>query len=525
MTDEQTGLEEEPTSADDVEDASGEQGDVEEASEEQDETAKLKEVIDVVVEDVGTLRKKLTITVPRDAIDERLGDQFSELKRDALVPGFRKGHAPMALVEKRFGGEVGDQLISQLLSASYMAAVEKEDIKALGDPMVWVPGRREQDGEKLMTIDKAILEMKLPPDGPLTYSAEVELRPQFELPELDGIAIEKPTVTIADEDVDGEIDRLRALRGHYVPVSDGAVQADDLVVVDLTMKIDGEVIKEEKNVAMSARGQVIEGVVVDKLGESLVGKKPGDTATVEATVGDDHENIDHRGKQASFEVAVHDIKRVELPALDDAFAETLGFDSVDDLRGQARSALEARLDSVIQQGLRGQVGKYLLEKCEMELPSGLSQRQTDRMVARRKVALYQQGMAEQDIDKHMDDLRASAGEDTVKELKLFFIMEQVAEAMELEVHDDELNGAIASIAAHQGKRFDRVRDELSKNDGLMSLYLQLRDDKILDGLLKKAVITEVEGPKKKTGKKTAKKTPKKAEAPSAKKSEDEKETG
>ncbi len=515
MTDEPTGLEEEPTSVDDVEEAS--------EDEEKSETAKLKEVIDVQVEDVGTLRKKLTITVPRDAIDERLGDQFSELKRDSTVPGFRKGHAPLSLVEKRYGTEVGDQLISQLVSASYLAAVEKLDIKPLGDPLIWAKGT--DGGEKLLPIDKAILEMELPSDGVLQYAAEVELRPQFELPELDGIPVDKPNVAISDEDVEGELERVRAQRGQYVPVNDGAIELDDLIIADVTMNIDGNEVANDKNVAMAARGQVIQGVVVEKLGESVQGKCAGDTVTFDATVGDDHDNLDYRGKTAAFELLIQDVKRMDVPPLDQEFVEAMGFDSVDEMRTQARTALESRLDSVIQQGLRGQIGKYLLEKCEMELPSGVSQRQTDRLVTRRKVALYQQGMAEQDIEKQMDDVRARASEESTTELKLYFIMDRVADEMEIDVHDDELNGAIASIAAYHNKRFDRVRDELSKSDGLTSLYLQLRDDKILDALLKKAVLTEVEGPKKKAAKKPAKKSAKKTAGKSAKKTSETKEKG
>ena len=155
--------------------------------------------------------------------------------------------------------------------------------------------------------------------------------------------------------------------------------------------------------------------------------------------------------------------------------------------------------------MRGQIGKYLLENTDVEVPPGLTQRQTDRLVMRRMVDMYQQGLPEQAVQKNLDELRARAGEDAVSELKLFFIMEKIAEQMEIDVGDDELNGEIARIARQQGKRFDRVRDELAKGDGLRALYLQLRDDKILDELLLKAVVTEVERPKKEARKTSTKK--------------------
>ncbi len=484
-----------------------------------DDAAKLKEAIIVETEDVGVLRKKLTITIPSETLAERRDDQFTELKRDSVVPGFRKGHAPLKLVEKRFGAEVGDQILSQIVGGSFLAAVEKEGLKTLGDPLIWVDmpvetadgGRRKELTERLVPIDVALEHMELPDDGAMTFSCEVELRPEFELPNLDGIAVEKPKVEIAKEDVQAEIDRICSIRGRYAPV-EGAIEVDDLVVADVRLEIKGDVVKDEHNVSLAARPQRIDGISLENLGDDLNGKKAGDVVTITATVGDDHEHLDYRGETATFTITVQDVKRLELPPLDAELIESLGFDSEDELRAQVQASLESRLESVIQRGMRGQIGKYLIDNITIEVPAGLTQRQTDRLVDRRMVELYQRGMSEQMIHKQLDELRTRASEDAASELKLFFIMEKIAEEMEIEVGDDEMNGEIARIAVQQGKRFDRVRDELSKGDGLTALYLQIRDDKILDELLAKAVVTEIEGPKKK------KPAAKKKAAPSTKKS-------
>ena len=474
----------------------------EESADELDEAAKLKEAISVETEDVGTLRKKLTITIPRETLDERLNDQFSELKRDSVVPGFRKGRAPLRLIEKRFGSEVGDQLVTKLVGGSYLAAVEKEDLKTLGDPLIWVeaPLDAEEDGrrsketaEQLLSLDKALPYMELPSEGPMAFSCEVELRPEFELPKLEEIPIEKPTVEFTDDDVQHEIDRLRSMRGQYVPVEE-PIQADDLVIADLTMVVAGEVVRDEKNVTLAARPQQVDGVSLDDLGKVLEGKKAGDTVMLEAGIGDDHEKLEFRDKRAEFTISIQDVKRLQLPSVDKEFLESLGFDSEEELKDHVRSALETRLESLVQRGLRGQIGKYLLENTPIDVPSGLSKRQTDRLVTRRMVDMYQRGLPEQTVTKQLDALRTRAGEDAVTELKLFFIMEKIAEQMEIEVGDDEMNGEIARIARQQGKRFDRIRDELAKSGGLTALYHQLRDDKILDELLSTAVVTEVKPP-------------------------------
>ncbi len=490
MAEEKTGLQEE-TAVDEM----PEDGD--EAANEQE---KLKEAINVDVEEVGTLRKKLTITVPADTLGERRSEQYSELKRDAVVPGFRKGHAPLKLIEKRFGDEVGGQLLSQLLGSSFMAAIDKVELKTVGDPLIWVntPPENDKDGEpidRLVSVDKAIDIIEMPEDGELTYACEVEVRPEFELPKLDGIAVEKPKIEIGDEDVQKQIDRLRSMRGQYVPVSD-AVKEDDMIVADVTIKVGDDTLAEHKNSELHARPQFLSGIMMEDLGEKVTGKKAGDSVNLTAPIRDDHENLDYRGKTADIAVTIHDVKRLELPPVDQEFLESIGMDSEDELRGEIRQNLEAELDSVIKRGMRGQIGKYLLEETKLDIPEGLSRRQTERLVARRMVEMFQQGMSEQEVSKQVDELRARAGEDAVQELKLFFIMEKVAEEMETDVSDDEMNGAIAMMAQQQRRRFDRVRDDLAKGDGLTALYLQLRDDKILDELLEKATITEVDGPKK-----------------------------
>lgn len=478
-----------------------------ELSDEQKAIAKLKEAISVEKEDIGSLRIKLTVTIPEETLDERRGEQFAELKRDAMVPGFRKGHAPIELVEKRFASDVGEQLKSQLLSSGYLAAVEKEGLKPLGDPLFWVKVQEERPGEdgvtrkveteKLLPIDQALESFTVPKQGAVNFSCELELKPEFELPELKKIPVDQPVVSIDDEDVDGELRRLRMMSGTLQPVEDGAVQPDDLLYADMKMSVDGTIIVSESNMELAARDVHIQGLSLSGLGDALKGKKLNDQVTCEAAVPDDYDNIDIRGQTARFEFVIREIKRLIVPELDETFLRAQGFDSEDDLRSAIRESLEARLDATLREAMRSQVGKYLLDHTQLEIPEGLSQRQTERSVARRMIEMYQAGMPQAEIEKQLDQMRSSAADQVVRDLKLFFILERIAEDDDVEVPEEEINGAIADIAKRSGKRFDRVRDELSKREGLMMLYLKLRDQKVLDRLLKDAEVTETEGPKTK----------------------------
>jgi trigger factor len=477
----------------------------------------LKKVVQVQVADAGVLRKTVTVTVPRESLDSELDKDYKELISDAIVPGFRRGRAPRRLVEKRFGSEVGEQVQTRIIPNAYMAAIEKEDLKVLGDPMVWVKMKHKkakgeeahEEKEQLLDMPTALQHMKLPEQGDLTFKCEIEMKPQFELPSLEDVPVEKPAMKVSDEDVDARIDRIRAMRGNWVPVADGAVEEDDLVICNTKMTVGGKVVKTEENVRLAARPQRLEGAVLENLGEVLEGAKIGDVRRIEGELPDDHEMADLRGKQATFELAVNEIKRLELPPLEEQYFKSQGFDTLGEYRAWLKDMMQGELDSEIKRSMREQVRQYLLDKTQLDLPEGVSARQTERVVLKRMIELQRRGVPQAEIEKYADKLRTGAQEQAVAELKLYFILEEIAEKLEIEVTEEEINGQIAAMARAYNRRFDRVRDDLAKNNGIESLYLEIRDEKCIDKILEKAKLTEAKVEKKPAKKKSAK--PAKAE--------------
>lgn len=460
-----------------------------EEEEEQSLEKQIKEAVDVRVEDLGTLRKKLTITVPRDSLDQQLNKQYDELRREAQVPGFRRGRAPRRLLEKRFGGEVSDTLVQQLVSAGYSAALEKTDLKAIGDPLIWA---REKGAstETLMEVEKAIDLIEMPDEEPLVFACEVEVRPEFELPDLEAMTLKKPAVTISDQDVEQYVERLRAMRGTWEPVLDEPVRIDDVVHADVKLTSGETVLKEQDNVRIPVRPQTVDGVALENLGEVLAGAGIGDTRTATGTLPDDYYKVEFRGQPANFEFTIHRIERLCLPELTDEFVKGLGFDSLAEIRDWARNDLESRLHEQIRRALAGQVCQYLLDNTSFDLPQRLSDRQESRVIMRRMIDLYQQGIPPAEVEKLTDEVRSSAKADVARDLKLSLIMEKLDEQFKVEVGENEINGRIAAIARMQNRRFDRVRDELVKGPGLMNLVVQIRDDKIVSMLIDQAKIVE-----------------------------------
>lgn len=449
----------------------------------------LKQQAKAEIRDVGTLRKEIAVTVPGTVITGRLDKNFGELRNDMVMPGFRKGRAPMHLIQKRFGSEVRDTLKTTVIGQSFFAVAANNKLEVLGDPLFRV---ETPEGVKLTELGEAAKHIKLPAEGDLTYVCEVEVKPTFELPELKGIDVKSPKVEITDEMVNSSIERQQRIRGKYEPVDDGAQAGDDLISAHVAIKADGKLVKEEDNVQLGVRPTRLDGIPLSELDKTLTGAKVGDKKSAESAFPEDYERTDLRGKPCVFEFEIREVKRL-VPASIDELVQAGGFSNADELRAHFRSGLEDERDRLIEQAMREQVLQYLLDNTKLDTPSNLSARQTDRAVMRKVVELQQNGVPQSDIEAQIDALRTSAAPEVARNLKLEFILEKVAKGLGVSVTEEELNTEIARIARSYGMRFDRVRDNLRSGGLLPQLVEQIRQDKCVRALLSDAKIVETSG--------------------------------
>jgi len=442
----------------------------------------LKSAVKTETKDIGVLRKELRITVPAKTIADHMEHNYDELVHEAFVPGFRQGRAPRRLIEKRFGSEVRESLTSSIVGQSYFAATENEKLDVLGDPLFVIP---MDDGVKLMDIGEALQHIKLPEAGDFVYACEVELKPTFTLPELKGIQIKTPEIEITDEMVTDQILRRRKIRGRMELISDGAAERDDQLVADVTLTVDGQEVKREENVALGVRPTRLDGIPLLALDEVLAGVKPGDTRTTDCQIGDDYERADLRGKAGQFTFNVHEVKRL-VPEPLESFLQAWGYENEQVAREDVRAELASERNQLVERAKKAQVEDYLLKNTTLDLPEHFSARQTDRAVMRRVIELQRRGVPIPDIEARIDELRTSARAEVANELKLGFILEKVAEQLDVHVNDEEVNTEIARIAQLYNRRFDRVRDDLQARGLLTQLVDQIRDNKCVAILLEQA---------------------------------------
>jgi trigger factor len=283
--------------------------------------------------------------------------------------------------------------------------------------------------------------------------------------------------------------------GQFRPVDHA--EADDYITADITVRSEsGEVVQESKGVEMLVPGErrkfkgVVAGILVDDLGRQLSGKKLGEAVTIQATGPQRHENEKIAGQPVTLELAITRVQRLApMPVAE--LVESMGLGTEEALRDRIREALQHRADAEQRSVMAQQVVGALLEKVDIELPPRLSSRQAASIVQRRAMDLVQRGVPREDIEQHLAELRAASEQQAQHELKQLFVLDAVARELEVEVSEAEVNGRIAQIAAHQGMRPERLREQMRQSGQLDQLFIQLREEKAVATLLKEAKITEV----------------------------------
>ena len=445
----------------------------------------------VTIEEVGPARKKLVITVPESRIQETIEQSYSSVGTDAAIPGFRKGHAPRRLVERRFGESIRSDVKGRLISEAYTQAVEDEGLDVLGQPEI-----------------EGVEELELPESGDFVITAEVEVTPEVELPPYNELKVEKKVEPVTDEDVTAELEKFRERQGRMLPVDDAQAEPGDFLMGRLRLMA-GEVTAEQANdtegpevqplreqnpgyVLVNGedkefKGHVL-GILIPDLGKQAAGKKAGDTIAIPMTGPSGHEDEKIKDQPITVVVNIDNIQRLQ-PASMEETLEAAQAETEDELRERVKGFLEQRRQQEAQAGAHTQVRDQLAERVELALPEGLTGRQTDRVLRRREMELLYEGKTLEEAQQEVAEMRSGSEEEARKQLKMFFILDKAAKDLEIEVSQNELNGRIAMLAAQQNRRPEKLRQDMQQRGELEQLYLQLREQKTLDAILEKAEVT------------------------------------
>lgn len=436
---------------------------------------------DVKIEDIGPALKRLTITIAPDVVNEKLEESIGTLLHEATLPGFRRGKAPRKLLERKFGSSVRSEAKNRLIADAYAKAVEEHGIQPVGEPEPTEPTEK----------------LELEQGKALSFAVDVEVVPQFELPELEGIPVKKPLMEITDEHVQDRIERQQARLGESARIEGGFQEADRLLgQVTLAKEGQDEPLFENEQALIvhpgaedGGKGPVL-GLMVDGLAGKLKGCSVGDTLTINADGPDGHEREDIRGAKLTITFRIIDAERPK-PATVAQLLEIFGVESEEILREQMRMALQHQRDQEQSTAMREQVYKHLLSTVDMELPEKLSAGQAARTMEGQRLELLDRGLAPDEVERQLAEMRGDSEAQSRDRLKLFFLLRRLGEHFKVDVSEQEVNGRIATIAAQHGQRPDQLRTELARTGKINEVARMVYEQKAADRVIAKAAIEEI----------------------------------
>ena len=419
-------------------------------------------------------RVRLDAEVPSTEIESRLQRTATALGRELKLPGFRQGKVPAAMVIQRMGREaVLEQAVRDSLPEWYEEAILRSGVSTVGDPKLDLT--------------------ELPAAGePLSFSIEVGITPRAKLGRYKELEVGRREPEVPPEAVQAELDRLRESFARLDSVERPAAEGDHLVV-DFVGRVDGEEFKGGQ-----ARDYMLElggGRLIEGFEEQLVGAGAGDTRTVEVDFPADYQAEELQGRHATFDVEVKDVKRKELPALDDDFAsEASEFDTLDELRRDIEHKLEHAQEHTIEDEFREAAVDAAAAEADLTLPDELVTARAEEMWERTERMLAAQGISPetylQASGKTREEMIEQAREDAAKQLAREAVLEAVADAEGIEVSDDELLEVIERSAEREQTKPAKLLARLKESGRDVALRRDLRLRKGVEVIAASAVAIE-----------------------------------
>lgn len=424
------------------------------------------------VEKLSPTRVRINVEVPFTELEPEFDRAFKQLASQVRLPGFRPGKAPRKLLEARFGREAMlDQVVNDALPGRYSEAVTSSDLRPIGQPDIEVT--KKEYGEDL------------------EFTAEVDVRPEIDLPDLDALELTVDAIEVNDEEVDAELQNLRARFGTLTGV-DRAAEDGDFVSIDLSATVDGEDLPEAKTEGLShevGSGQLIEG-----LDEAIIGLKEGETRvfTTKLAAGA------HAGEEAQVTVTVKSVKERELPEPDDEFAQLASeFDTIDELKNSLTEQLRNRKRVQQAELIRDKVLEALLDQVEVPLPENVVQAQVDEALhnaihgldhdeARFAEALEAQGGSREKFD---EENRTNAE----KAVSTQLLVDAIADKLDVEVGQDDITQRLMLMSQQYGMEPQQLLAALQENNQLAALFADVRRGLAVAQVVQGATITDSNG--------------------------------
>ncbi|MEB3186130.1 MAG: trigger factor [bacterium] len=414
---------------------------------------------------------ELVVEVDADRVNRAYEHAARDLAKQVRIDGFRPGKAPLKLVERHVGSEaiLAQAIEKQLVGEAYTQAITEHQVETIADPNF-----------ELVSFGKG---------EALVFKATVEVRPEVKLGTYTDIEVTAVEVSVTDEDVQNQLNSLASSRGS-LETADRAAAMGDVVIADFEGKIGGEAFAGGTATGYSiemATGRFIEGFV-----EGLVGTTAGQEPSLDLKFPEDYPNQELAGKDVTFTFKVHEVKERKAPTLDDAFATSLGSDSLEALTARIREDLTAQRSEAREVELRKQMLEKILGEAEMEIPETMIRREIDLLITQQARMLQQQGIDPNQIftRENIDSWRTRVQPEAEKRIRTSLTLGAIARAENIQPTVDEIEEAIVEFAAESGTNPKSFRNQVIRNGAWNQIADEVLSSKIVEWLFEKAKIVE-----------------------------------
>jgi len=409
---------------------------------------------------------ELKVEISADRVNDALGQAYKKVVKDIDIPGFRKGKVPRKVLEARYGKEIlHKDALDILIPQAYTEAVEETEIDPIDQPDI-----KDFDIEE---------------DSPLTFTAEVEVKPEVKLGEYKDLGIEKEDSEVKDEEIDEEIERVRNQHGQLVGSDKEVVEDGDFVIIDFEGKKDGE--KFPGGSAEEYSLEIGSNTFIPGFEEQLIGAQVGEELELNVTFPEDYNAEDLAGEEVVFDVKVKEIKEKELPELDDEFAkEVSDYETFEEYRNSIEERLQKSKKDRTQRDYENKLIEKASENAEIDVPDKMVEDELNKMFQNFAQSVSQQGMEIEDYLNYIgtdesgwkEQNRESAENRTRSNL----VLEAIAEKEGIEITDEEIEEQINEIAENNDQDPEQIKAFLQMQGQLDSLKDGLKMQKTIDYL-------------------------------------------
>ena len=394
---------------------------------------------------------KLSFEIEAEKFEDAMKKVYAKTAKYFTIPGFRKGKAPMAIVERTYGSSIFyEDTFNELVPDIYDEAIKENKIEAVSRPQI------------------DISQMEKGKD--LKFTAIVQIKPEVKLGKYKGIELKKIEYTVSDKDVEHELGHMAEHNARLVTVGDRPVEKGDITIIDFAGSIDG--VAFEGGTATNQELEIGSNKFIPGFEDQIIGMKVNEEKDINVTFPEDYFSKDLAGKEATFKVTLHEIKKKELPKIDDDFAKDVSeFDTLADLKADIKSKMEKENEERAKYESEEAAIEAVCKDVEVDIPSGMIETEIDNMVKDIENKLSYQGLTLDQYlkltNKTMENLRKEFDEQANKAVKSRLVLEAIIKAEDIKPDDKEVEEKVKEMA----KNYGRPEDELLKNEGFKNYII------------------------------------------------------